>query len=76
MEVMHIKNRKKLFLILLMATFAAIAAQTVIVNSTRYTCPNECVVRTYPGGGTSVADSKGGEVKTQALTNSQPPLDP
>lgn len=65
-------NRKKL-LALLLATFAVIAAESVIVNNVRYTRQNECVVRTYPGGGTSVSDSKGGTITSQDLTDTTPP---
>jgi len=63
----------KKLLLLLAATFAVVAAESVIVNSVRYTCQNECVVRTYPGGGTSVTDSKGGSIKTEDLTDTTPP---
>lgn len=66
------QSHKKL-LVLLLATFAVIAAESVIVNNVRYTCQNECVVRTYPGGGTSVSDSKGGTVSTEDLTDTTPP---
>lgn len=67
------QSSRKKFFVLLLAAFAAIAAESVIVNNVRYTCQNECVVRTYPGGGTSVTDSKGGTVKTEDLTDTTPP---
>lgn len=72
MSVATSKSHRRL-LVLLLATFAVIAAESVIVNNVRYTCQNECVVRTYPGGGVSVSDSQGGTITTQDLTDTTPP---
>ena len=43
-------------------TMAAMAANTVTLNGTTYSCPNRCVVTTYPAGGWMVRDSGGGVV--------------
>ena len=70
---LSIQGSRKKLLILLLATFAVVAAESVIINNVRYTCQNECVVRTYPGGGTSVSDSKGGTITSQDLSDTTPP---
>lgn len=53
----------------------AIAADSVIIGTTRYTCQNTCVVSIYPNG-YSVRDSGGGWMDTEDLRDSEGPLDP
>ena len=50
----------------------AIAANTVTLNGTTYSCPNRCVVTTYPNGGWMVRDSGGGPV---TVLESEPVID-
>lgn len=45
---------------LAVATGAAVAYQEVIINGETWGCTNTCVVTTYPGGGWSIRDSRGG----------------
>ncbi len=43
-------------------TMAAMAANTVTLNGVTYSCPNRCVVTTYPNSDWMVRDSGGGAV--------------
>jgi hypothetical protein len=60
-------SRKNLVLLLCGAaltvvTMVAMAANTVTLSGVTYSCPNRCVVNTYPNGGWMVRDSGGGVV--------------
>lgn len=59
-----IKSIAVLTLIAAVAPAAAVAASSVIVQGTRYTCSNTCVVNVTSGGYT-VSDCCGGRVKFQ-----------
>lgn len=53
----------------------ALAEDSVIIGTIRYTCQNTCVVSIYPNG-FSVRDSGGGWMDTEDLRDTVPPLDP
>jgi len=56
-----LKARTAILSILALSISAIAYADSVVINGTRYTCENECVVEVRPGG-YSVTDCCGGLV--------------
>jgi hypothetical protein len=58
--------KKNVALIMTGAALTAVSmiamADTVTFNGTTYSCPNSCVINTYPNGGWLVRDSQGAPI--------------